>query len=145
MAKNYDKVDLYFTHRGDYVISAEGDLYDTSDDPLRSQIQEMRTRIQSDIKDWRLYPEIGATLSSLIGEPNNKLTAETIKAKITASLSQYGLIDTRDLDIKYMPIDSHRILFRLKLKVSPTIANYNSESITLQIIYNYSDNNLHLL
>lgn len=145
MVKNYDRTDLYFTRRGDYAIDVNGDIMDTSDDPLRSLVQECRSRLQSDKGDWILYPQLGADLSLLIGEPNNKSTAEGLKAKIIASLNQYGMVDTRDLNISYMPIGPSTILMRLKIRVAPTDENHNSESLKVQILYNYTDNNMHIL
>lgn len=145
MPKIYDRTDLHFTHRGDFVIGPEGDLYDTSDDALRSLLQEIRTRLMSDLEDWRLYPELGASLSSFIGETNSKATAEAIRAKIIASLNQYGLVDTRDLNISSMPISADTLLFRIAINVAPTFENHNVESLKLQVIYNYTDMNLHVL
>lgn len=145
MAKVYDRNDLYFSRRGDYIVGPEGDLYDTSDDVLRSLLQEIRSRLQSDLGDWRLYPELGAELSALVGEPNNKQTAEALKAKMQASLSQFGLVDTRDMVIQYLPIDAQRLLFRMRITVAATQENLNTESLSVQILYNYSDGNLHVL
>ena len=145
MPRVYDRTDLYFTHRGDFLIGPEGDLYDTSDDPLRSFVQEIRTRLMSDLEDWRLYPEVGANLSSFIGEPNSKATAMSIRIKIIASLSQYGLVDTRDISISEMPLTADTLLFRLKINVAPTFENHNTESLKLQVLYNHTDMNLHVL
>ena len=145
MVKNYDRTDLYFTRRGDYTIGVDGDILDTSDDPLRSLVQECRSRLQSDKGDWVIYPGLGADLSQLIGEPNDKITAEGLKAKVIASLNQFGLVDTRDLSISYMPIGPSSILLRLAIQVASTDENYLTESLKIQILYNYTDNNIHIL
>lgn len=145
MPKNYDRTDLYFTRRGDYTIDVDGDIMDTTGDPLRSLVQECRSRLQADKGDWIIYPQLGADLSVLIGEPNNKITAEGLKAKIIASLNQYGMVDTRDLEVSYMPIGPSTILLRLKIRVAPTDENRNSASLQVQILYNYTDNNIHIL
>jgi len=145
MAKNYDKIDLYWSRSGDLIMNNNGDLLDTEQDRLRSLVQEVRTRIQSDQQDWDLYPDLGANLSALIGQPNNKITAESGKAKIIAALTMYGLVDSGDISIIYMPIDEKTIVYRLKIKVSPTVENRAVDSLKIDIIYNYQDDNLHLL
>lgn len=145
MARIYDRVDLYFTRRGDFVIGPEGGLFDTSTDVLRSLVQEVRTRLRSDLQDWRLYPTLGANLSDLIGEPNNAATVSALKAKIAASLNQYSLVNSGDLEITHMPIDAHTVLLRLRIRVAATTENYNSESLKIQLIYNYTDGNIHIL
>lgn len=145
MVKNYDRTDLYFTRRGDYTIGVDGDILDTSGDPLRSLIQECRSRLQTDKGDWVLYPELGADLSQLVGEPNNKFTAEGLKAKVIAALNQFGMVDTRDLSISYMPIGASSILLRIAIRVASTNENHLTESLKVQILYNYTDNNIHIL
>jgi hypothetical protein len=145
MPRVYDRKDFYWSRRGDIVLDQEGDLLDTEYDLLRSLIQEIRTRIQSEQGEWDLYLDLGSNMSDLIGEANNRSTAENGKAKIIAGLSQYGLVDTNDLSVQYIPIDESTILYRIKIKISPTPGNYNMESIKLDILYNYQDNNLHLI
>ena len=126
MARNYDRTDLYFTRRGDFALAPDGDILDTSEDPLRSLLQEIRTRLQSEKGDWVLYPNLGADVSNVIGEPNNKATAENLKAKVTAALSQFNLVDTRDLEITYAPIGAHTLLLRINIKVMATDRNARS-------------------
>jgi hypothetical protein len=145
MVKNYDRTDLYWTRRGDYVIGPDGDILDTSDDPLRSLIQECRSRLQSDQGDWNLYPQLGANLSDLIGESNNKMTAESLKAKVIAALNQYGMVDTRNINISYLPLGPSTILLRLSIAVASTEENHLTKSLDIQILYNYTDNNIHIL
>lgn len=145
MARNYDKIDLYWGRHGDFVLGNEGDLLDTSTDALRSLVQEVRTRIQSSQGDWKVYPDIGANLPDLVGEPNNKITAESGKAKITAALAQYGLLASNDIDISYMPLDEKTILYRLKIKTMATAENRTCNSLKIDIVYNYQDDNLHIL
>lgn len=145
MAKNYDRTDLYFTRRGDYLIGPDGDLFDTEEDPLRSVVQEIRSRLQSDKGDWVLYPKLGSDISYSIGEANNKQTAEELKVKVVASLNQYNLIEVRDINVSYVPIGAHTLLLRLRIAVSATDRNNASESVNIQIIYNYTDSNIHIL
>jgi hypothetical protein len=141
----YDRIDLLWTSRGDLYEGYDGDVMDTSWDPLRSVVQESLTRIKSDQGDWQLYPGIGATISDFVGELNNKATSENLKTRVTASLAQYGLINTRDLKIMTMPIARDKLLMRISLKVASTTENASSESLSINAVYSYSDNNVYFL
>jgi hypothetical protein len=138
MAKNYDSTDLLWTSRGDFYI-ANGDLMDTEHDPLRSLMQEIKNRASSDQGDWSVFPDLGATPSRFVGEPNNKETAESIKVSILSALTRNGYIHTRDVEIKYMPVSRTELLFRLNVLVAPTVANANSESLTVHGLYRYEE------
>ena len=138
MAKNYDSVDLLWTSRGDYYIS-NGDLLDTSHDPLRSLLQEIKNRASSDQAAWSVFPDLGATTSRFVGEPNNKQTAENIKVSILSALTRNGYINNNDISIKYMPISAEELLFKISVTVAPTVANGNSESLTVYGLYKYEE------
>lgn len=141
MAKNYDSTDLVFTTRGDYACF-NGDLASSEEDPLRSLYQEILTRVKSSLGDWEMYPSLGASLEDFIGEPNNKITAEAMKIRMTASLAKDGFLNTSDLNIQYIPVDDDRILFRISVKIAPTAINNNSTSLGIRVLYNYKENNV---
>lgn len=143
MPRVYDKVDLYWTFEGDFLVGPEGDLYDTSADPLRSLIQEVKTRLQSEQRDWGIFPRVGAGMSELVGEPNNRENAENGKAKIISALSRDGLVSASDISIKYIPITRESILYRLSIAIIATAGNYRTEYAQVNLLYNYTDNNLH--
>jgi hypothetical protein len=143
MANIYDKTDLAWTFRGDYVLSHNGDIMDTYEDPLRSIVQEIRDRIKSDKGDWKYYPELGSSISDFVGEPNNKLSAESIKVRILAAIARNGLVNSNDVKILYAPIDIDKIMFRVSLTVAPTARNKASQYLTLNLVYSYSENNVY--
>jgi hypothetical protein len=143
MARVYDYNDLTWTSRGDFVIGHDGDLSDTYADPLRSLFQEIRTRVMSDIGDWLLYQDVGASVSDFVGEPNNKITAEAVKTRIIASVCRHGLIARQDVSIKYMPVDIDQILFRVSVDVAPTARNAGSAYLQINLLYNYAENNVY--
>jgi len=145
MAKIYDKTDLFWSSRGDCYIGPEGDLMDTEYDPLRSLAQEIRTRAEAEPGDWRIFPNIGAGLNQLVGEPNNSQTADLVKIKLQSSLTRDSFIDNKDIAIRYMPIDRDKLLIRLSIKVMPTAKNASSEVLTKSFLYNYSDNNVYFI
>lgn len=144
MAAIYDSNDLLWTFRGDLFVGHNGDILDTFYDPLRSIVQEIRTRLQADLGDWSLYPGIGAQLSDFVGEPNNKTVAEAIKTRVVSSLTKFGMINSSDIKIIYAPIDLDKIMFRLTLSVAPTPANAGSETLNFNLIYSYSENHTYI-
>jgi len=100
MPRVYDAVDLFWSAKGDIQLS-NGDILDTAYDPLRSLAQEIKMRASGDTGAWRNNTDIGSNISDFVGEPNNKVTAEGIKARIIASLARHGFINTNDLTIRY--------------------------------------------
>jgi len=143
MAQVYDKVDCFWSSRGDFMISGEGDILTTEFDPLRSLAQEIHTRIESDQGDWVVFPATGSNLRDFVGEANSPYIAESIKTRIHGSLTRDGFINNKDINIQYMPIDRDKLLVRLSVKVAPTALNGNSSLLVLNSIYNYSDNNVY--
>ena len=145
MPQIYDRNDLAWTYRGDYILSHDGDIADTNYDPLRSIYQEIRDIVRSDVGSWRIYPTKGAGLSDFVGEPNDKKTAEAIKTRIVAALTRNGLINTSDLKIMYAPVDIDKLIIRISLKVASTAANNGSDTLGITLGYNYSENNVYVV
>lgn len=145
MARVYDGSDLVITSRLDLAIGHNGDIMTSIEDPLRSLYQQIKIRIMSDQGDWDLYREIGASVSAFVGEPNNKITAESLKKRIVTSMTRNGLVNNADIDVKYMPIDRDKLAFRINIKVAPTARNVNSDTLRINMIYSYSENNAYFL
>lgn len=145
MAKIYDDSDLFWTSRGDYYLGGNGDIQDTEHDPLRSLVQEIKTRVEADQNDWDVFPNLGAGISDFVGEPNNKQTAENIKTRIIASLIADGLVNSKDLKVMYVPVNVDHLLFRISLQVTPTVRNRNSTQLIYNLLYSYSDNNIYFV
>jgi len=140
MPQNYDRNDLAWSYRGDWLISHDGDLRDTFDDPLRSLYEEVRDVLKSEVGDWRIYPEIGAGLPDFVGEPNNKRTAEAIKTRVIAALTRNGLVASNDLKVMYAPMDIDKLLIRISITVAQTAANRGSNSLGITLGYSYAEN-----
>lgn len=145
MAQIYDNNDLTWTSRGDYIIGHDGDLLDSLSDPLRSLFQEARTRIMSNIGDWKMHLNLGASISDYVGEPNTKVTAEAIKTRMISSLTRDGFVNSQDIKIKYAPVDIDRIMFRINLNVAPTAINAGSNTLRINALYNYTENNVFVI
>lgn len=141
MPQVYDKNDLFWTSRGDYRI-AEGDISDTYQDPLRSLVQEIRTRVEADLGDWKVFDSVGANIRDMIGERNRPQIAELLRTRIIGALTRDGFINSRDISIRYLPLSHDKLMMRISIKVAPTARNAGSDTLRLGFIYNYSDNNV---
>jgi len=109
--------DLKWTWSGDFVIGDNGDLTDTRAHELMSFVQEIKTRVRSELYDWKLHPHIGASLSDLIGRPNTKEIAEEGKSRIISSLTRNGLVANRFIKVAYTPVDRHHLMYRLGISL----------------------------
>jgi len=122
--------DLKWTWNGDLIIDQYGDLADTADNSLRSFIQEIRTRVRSDLGDWRMQPHVGASLSELIGEPNSEETAEAGKVRIISALTKDNFIAATAIRIRYTPVDQNAILYNIQIRL-PDLTNDEVVNLTL--------------
>jgi hypothetical protein len=123
--------DFRWTWNGDLVIGETGDIKDTRQHDLLSFIQEVKTRVRSELYDWQLHPYLGASLSDLIGEANNKELAEQGKARIVSSLTRNGLVARRFIKVTYAPVDRHHLMYRLKITIPDMI---EGEQIELNLL-----------
>lgn len=145
MAKIYDRNDLAWSYRGDFILSHNGDLADTFSDSLRSLFQEVRDEIKSDINSWKIYPDKGASLSDFVGEPNDKKTAEAIKTRILSCLTRRGLVDSKDIKIVYAPVSIDTLMIRISINVAATALNKGTQNFSITVGYNYSENNVYMI
>jgi len=129
-------IDLRWSSSGDFCISQIGDLEDTSSTKLGSFLQEVQTRIRSDLYDWALQPQIGSGLSEIVGEPNNKETAESGKAMIIASLTKDGFVENERIRVRYMPISRHTIFYNVLISL-PGISE--TDILNLSLLFTTND------
>lgn len=109
--------DFYWSLDGDLTVGKDGDIRDTAYDALRSEWQEIRTRCQSAFKDWALHPTLGANLDDLLGQLNNKLTAEEGKSAIIAALVFGGFLKKESISVRYLPVSRHWLLYQIEVRV----------------------------
>ncbi len=134
-------IDLYWTLDGDCAFGESGDLKDTSFDVFRSLWQEMRTRCRSSFKDWALNPQIGANLDELLGNPNNRTTAEEGKTRIVAALVMGGFLPREVIRVRYLPIGRHKLLYDITVTVSDP-GSESSRMLKTQLLYDTSEQGL---
>jgi hypothetical protein len=128
--------DLRWTWDGDISINTMGDLEDTSTTNLGSFLQEVHTRIKSVLYDWALHPYIGSSISEIIGEPNNRETAEDGKTRIIMSLTKDGFCEQERIRVRYMPISQNMILFNVLINVPNSS---NNDILNLTLTFNIND------
>lgn len=140
MPRNYDDIDLYFTRTGDFAIEA-GDLRDTSEDGLRSLVQEISMVVKSTMGDWELYPGIGTGVDEFKGRANTKKTSNLIHDKIRMSLICAGICFEEDLFITMVPITRQELLVVLRIMAQPTPLNKlgNGEVLVIEMLYNFEE------
>lgn len=145
MPNNYDNMDILWNSRGDLCIDEFGDIMDTDYDPLRSLVQEIRTRLEASSGDWKVFANIGANLGDFVGQTNDKTTAEGLKLRIKDALTKDGFIAPQDINVIYMPVTRDKLMVRITVRVRKTVKNGNSESLTIGLLYQYSENNIYFL
>jgi hypothetical protein len=128
--------DLRWTWNGDLVIGENGDLVDTTAHQLLSFVQEIKTRVRSELYDWQLHPYLGAALIDLVGEPNNREIAEQGKARIISALARDGFVARRYIKVAYVPVDRHHLMYRLTITVPDMI---QGEQIELSLLLDTSE------
>lgn len=128
--------DLLWSWSGDLRIGNNGDLSVTQPHELLSFIQEVKTRLRSSLYDWKLHPQLGASLDELIGQLNNRTTAESGKACIIASLVRDGFVTRSFIGVRYMPVDVDQLLYNVTIKL-PDITQ--DEILKFSLLLNISN------
>jgi hypothetical protein len=133
--------DFYWTLDADLSIGENGDIRDTSFDVFRSLFQECRTRVRSSYKDWAMHPLLGANLDELLGNINNKATAEEGKTRLFSAISQGGFLSKDLIRIRYLPIGRNRLLFDITVTVIDP-GSGSTRMLQTQLLYDTSEQGL---
>lgn len=144
MPGNYDNIDFDWSFDGDLIIDDDGDIKDTSDDHIRSLLNEIQTIVKSETQDWRDNPEVGAGLSDFIGEPNDRTTARDLQARLENAI---GLIVNRqDLSVRIIPFHIHKvaILIAVQALSTPNNSLTSFTPITLHFVFDYQESGLYI-
>lgn len=131
----YDALDLAFSWNGDLDIGLDGDLKDTSDDYLKSILQDIHDVAASSLGDWELYPARTAGLDDFIGEPNNRSTADAIHDQLRMAIIGLNIVTEEDLSIRVIPVHIHKLLIVIRIAAIST--PFNSLGIEQQSLVTY--------
>jgi len=105
----YNETDIKVTASGDLELGSNNDfVYVASSGVLQ---QDIAFRLRTDYNDFVPHPEIGADLSSLIGEPNTRATTKLGESKIIHSLTYDGRIRSNDLYLRGVPIALEKVVY----------------------------------
>lgn len=117
----YSEVDIQVSPSGDLTVAANGDFLLA--DPSGVLKQDIAFRLKTDFNDFRPHPDIGADMSSLIGEQNNRTTAQRGEEKIVYSLTKDGRIGGADLMVKAVPINLDNIVYYVFIREGLSVLN----------------------
>lgn len=133
----YDSVDIALTAEAD-VVFFDGDIFDTSFDPLVGTTQEMQVRSKFKAGSWRLRPSIGV-IDHPIGQPNIEEVAIAWEDFLRASYVSDGLVMSEDLHIEAVPINNDTWLTLITLEVEPTDANEQRAAVSLFLFWDIAE------
>lgn len=109
----FTDIDFWFSHDGDFAVDDAGDLKSTQTLYAGSLLQEMRDRVRSSKGDWKLRPNVGANLSSLIGENLTSQLIDRITQRIETELVYDRLLTAGEYEILPLQIGKHNLIFRI--------------------------------
>ena len=144
---NYDTIDLDFTWDGDFVKGLDGDLGDTSDDFIRSLMNEIRDLVKSDFGDWEKDPHFAADLNDFKGEPNTKKTGKTIEERVKSRITSAPLVQGQDVQVKVVPVHVNQILIAIRIQAIATPGNSLKlgEPIVVSFLYDSTEHDIFFL
>jgi len=117
----YTERDIKVSASGDLTIAPNGDLSLAEASGVLKQ--DIAFRIKTDFDDFTPHPEIGADLSSLIGEVNERATALIGEQKIIRSVTQDGRVARKDLVVKSMPINLDSVVYYVFIRDGMSVIN----------------------
>lgn len=96
--------DLWITEDGDLVIGHDGDL--KVSEATDAYAQGAMFRGKTVVGDFLLQPSVGASLESLVGEPNTEETGEKMKNLILESLQHDNFINSVEVETFPVSLDT---------------------------------------
>lgn len=130
-------VDIYFTPEGDFFLSDNEDLEDTTRYAYRGLIQKITTRMESSKGDWPLQQGVGADLNRFVGQPNTQVTGSNIVRAIQNELVGSGVLLASELLVEVVPLTQD--IVGIILFITPA---GSSRSIVLNFTYDLRDNKI---
>ena len=121
--------DLYFTEDGDLVRSATGDLA-TTPTVWRDDVQQAYIRVMTDIGDYDLYPTLGASLATLLGQPQSPDTGALGERLILEALNRDNRFAGKPINVQAVPTSPQTIRFDI------FITSGNREQIKISVEQN---------
>lgn len=114
------------TEAGDLVVSASGDLAFTNT-AWRNDVQQAYIRMMTDVGDFMVYPELGASLSQLYGMPQSPDTGAFGAGLIRSALDRESVFVGKNYQVKAVPTGPQSIRFDV------SISSGSREQIVLSV------------
>lgn len=144
--QNYDNIDLWWTTAGDFVIEA-GDIKDTSEDGLRSLVQDLITVSASSLREWRLLPGLGANIGEAIGKPNQEAVGRLVHDRLRAAIISQNIVEEEDLLITVLPVsrDELLVIYRVLALPSPYNKLGQGYALVVEVVYSHQERGMFVL
>lgn len=141
MPTNYDRIDLRWNWRGDYILGQNMDLADSADDQIQGFIDMVMDVVSADMGDWQEHPSRATSLSEFIGQANTRDTAREIQERVVAALTTNFVVRAQDLSVKVTPIDIHSVLIIIIIAAKATANNSLEprDPITITLLHDYQE------
>ena len=121
--------DLYMHESGDLAVSPAGDLAITQS-TWRDDVQQVYVRLMTEMGDFEVYPELGASLTRLYGRPQSANTGDLGIGLIRSALDRESRFSGKPYIVKAIPTGPQSIRFDV------TITSGNREQILLSVEQN---------
>ncbi len=144
---NYDTIDMDFTWDGDYAVGDDGDIADTSDDFIRSLMNEVRDCVKSSFGDWEKDPHFAGDLDDFKGEPNTRDTGKQIEARVKSRLVAANVVKGSDIQVKVIPVHVNQVLIAIRIQAVATSGNslQPGEPIVTSFLYDSMEHDIFFL
>jgi len=125
----------FFQNQSDILLSYDTDIDFQFDDLLITSGLDMIKRqvfkhLISELNDWKISPEIGASPNNFTGERNSRETGQLLKQFIESRIQQH--IDPAVLNVKVVPINYDNVKIYIDINVSGNITSL--QPLTLDYI-----------
>lgn len=136
-----------FTWDGDLTVGLDGDLGDTSDDFIRSLMNEIRDCVKSEFGDWEKDPHVAADLSDFKGEANTRNTGKLIEERVKSRLASAPIVAAQDIFVKVVPVHVNQILIAIRISAVATPGNSLKvgEPIVVSFLYDSTEHDIFFL
>jgi hypothetical protein len=123
----YAEVDIEVSPSGDIVLGGNGDLKMAS--PSGVLKQDIAFRLKTDNFDFAPHPDLGANLSSLVGEPNTRETSVKGEQMIVRSLTGDARVFPGDLMVKGVPVGLYNIAYYVFVRDGMSTLNVTPDMV----------------
>lgn len=117
---NLNRLDLWFTTDGDFIIDSTGDLRDTRDsnNKYESLRQTILHRILVNRNGWRFHPQVCAGLERFIGTNIDPFLLQEMERRIKGALTIDGFIRESDISIRTIDLGQGAIAILIYIEAT---------------------------